>query len=444
MVQRQRTALTLSDSSLVDPVRRATAAPTILVVTRFPLYPPLGGAPLRNWQNVRLLGRIADIHVLAMVSGGRGQPEGAPAKIASYSQAIVGRSPASNFIEAVAHRLWIVRPHGHPWTDAYYAGSDAPRVFNRVLDEVKPQLVVFEELWLHRYLKAALRSRASVILDLHNVEGVLRKKAVANGRLLSQCAHRLAERRVRVVERDFVRKATQVWVCSPDDVSLVNKVYGRCHEVHIIPNGVDMSYYNRTRVTRDILAPGLDPTRPSLLFPGTFAYGPNARGAAFFLRKIYPKLRHCGLKYQIVFAGKAPTAEMHRAAELDPDIILTGEVKDMRPYFFRAAVVIVPLLDGGGTRLKILEAFASGTPVVSTVKGAEGLMVNHEQELLLADNAQAFAEACVRVITDAVLGRRLASAGLKLVSEHYSWNALAPRVADTCESLLHYPPSPGS
>jgi hypothetical protein len=120
----------------------------------------------------------------------------------------------------VSHRLWSIHGHGYPWTEAYAAGPDKQRAFRTALDKVKPQLVVFEELWLHRYLEPALRSGASVILDLHNVEGVLRKKEVTGRRLLLSLTQRLAQHRIRVIEQDFVRKASQVWVCSQEDASL--------------------------------------------------------------------------------------------------------------------------------------------------------------------------------------------------------------------------------
>jgi glycosyltransferase involved in cell wall biosynthesis len=117
-------------------------------------------------------------------------------------------------------------------------------------------------------------------------------------------------------------------------------------------------------------------------------------------------------------------------------VIVTGEVPDVRPYLERAKVVIVPLRIGGGTRLKIVEAMAMAKPVVSTSLGAEGLAVTDGEDILLADDARAFADHVARVLDDGALAMSLGSAGRRLVERSYDWNASARQLEALYRSTL--------
>jgi glycosyltransferase involved in cell wall biosynthesis len=119
---------------------------------------------------------------------------------------------------------------------------------------------------------------------------------------------------------------------------------------------------------------------------------------------------------------------MREAAQNDPQTVVTGRVTDMRPYLASASVVIVPLFQGGGTRLKILEAFAAGRPVVSTSKGAEGLKAEDRQHLLLRDSVEALVEGVSEIWTNRTLRQRLVQNAYALVKAEYSWTAIGKSV----------------
>jgi glycosyltransferase involved in cell wall biosynthesis len=115
---------------------------------------------------------------------------------------------------------------------------------------------------------------------------------------------------------------------------------------------------------------------------------------------------------------------------------ITGQVEDVRPYLSRAKVAVVPLWSGGGTRLKVLEAFAAGRPVVSTTIGAEGIDARDGEHLLLADSPEAFAEAIVRVLVDDALAAGLGSAGRQLAEERYGWGNITRQLVATHDQAL--------
>ena len=166
-----------------------------------------------------------------------------------------------------------------------------------------------------------------------------------------------------------------------------------------------------------------------LLFVGTFGCYAN-RDAAFFLgREVLPALcRLTGGRLQINLVGSGGAEELGKLA-LNPIIKVHDYVDDLRPLYSQADVAVVPIRAGGGTRIKILEAFAHGVPVVSTRVGAEGISVVDGEHLLLADDAVAFARACLQVKQDPELAGRLAARALALLREKYTPAHIADAVS---------------
>src|SRR5262249_2182934 len=128
---------------------------------------------------------------------------------------------------------------------------------------------------------------------------------------------------------------------------------------------------------------------------------------------------------RVAIVGRNPAVALRNRAARDANLIVTGTVPDVRPYLWGAAVSIVPLRVGSGTRLKIFEAMAARIPVVSTTVGAEGLPARDGETILLADNADAFARACVTLLEDDSRRQSVANAGLQMVASTYSWDAAA-------------------
>jgi glycosyltransferase involved in cell wall biosynthesis len=186
----------------------------------------------------------------------------------------------------------------------------------------------------------------------------------------------------------------------------------------VVPNGVDTSS-----------PPGPEPAAPAeplLLFTGTFAYQPNAEALDWLLREVWPRVRAGAPGARLAVVGPKPPASARRLA--DERVEITGWVEDMRPWFERASVVLVPVRSGGGTRLKLLDGLASRRAVVSTTMGAEGVDVRDGEHLLLADGAEPFAAAVLRALADPDLRHRLADAGRRLAEERYDWRRLGDRL----------------
>jgi glycosyltransferase involved in cell wall biosynthesis len=162
-------------------------------------------------------------------------------------------------------------------------------------------------------------------------------------------------------------------------------------------------------------------------------YPPNAEAVIWFDREIFPLLSDLPrLSWKIVGWGPPPEIQ---ALHDPPAIQVTGFVEDVRPYLIESQVVIVPLLSGSGTRLKILEAWAMGKAVVSTSLGAQGLPAVHGENILLADKPRDFAEAVIQLLGDPVKRNRLGQAGRQLVEAHFSWHAIGQELARAYQNV---------
>jgi len=181
--------------------------------------------------------------------------------------------------------------------------------------------------------------------------------------------------------------------------------------VSIVENGVDTEEYE--------VSPDEHRDR-SVAFTGSLGYRPNADGVTYFLDEVWSLVRQAVPDAVCVIVGRDPFPSLLARRGRD-GVVVTGPVEDVRPYLASAGAVVVPLRAGGGTRLKILEAMATGCGIVSTRVGAEGLDLQDGYELLLADSAHEFARATIELLTNRSLRRRLGKAARHRAEERYDW-----------------------
>ncbi len=163
-------------------------------------------------------------------------------------------------------------------------------------------------------------------------------------------------------------------------------------------------------------------------------YSPNVNGLAWYFEHCDAIVRKMLPSRRILIVGKNPAPQVRALAEI-AGVTVTGEVPDVRPYYQQAWVQMVPLLIGGGTRLKIVESLALGTPVVSTSIGAQGLALENGEHLLLADDPAGFADALRKILTDTDLRATLAESGRARVLERYTWGKLGEELSHFYEEL---------
>jgi glycosyltransferase involved in cell wall biosynthesis len=228
--------------------------------------------------------------------------------------------------------------------------------------------------------------------------------------------------RLRRFERRAMAAMDAAVCCSEEDARLL-RTLNPSAAVAVVPNGVDPEHF-RPAAER----PGPPPT---VVFVGTLDYPPNVDAVEHFFNAIHPRLLALEPELRVRLVGRSPAPEVRRL-ESRPGVTVAADVPDVRPHLADAAVVVVPLRVGGGTRIKILEALSAARPVVSTTVGAEGLGLRDGEHLLIADQPEAFARAVARLLGDASLRRALAEAGRRVVVERFAWSSLGRRFADVC------------
>ncbi|MFZ6027938.1 MAG: glycosyltransferase family 4 protein [Chloroflexota bacterium] len=188
-------------------------------------------------------------------------------------------------------------------------------------------------------------------------------------------------------------------------------------KIVVIPNGVDVDYWARGY--------GVPQQPATLLFPASLCWEPNIVGAQEFVRQVWAGVRAEVPEAQIVFAGRLPTPDVQALASKKHGIRVVADPQDMRRYFAQATAVVVPILKATGTRLKILQALASGRAVLSTPVGAEGLDLLPGRDLLIEPLGEAFVRAAVTLLKDGEKRAGLVQHGRQAV-ERYRWEALVP------------------
>jgi polysaccharide biosynthesis protein PslH len=263
------------------------------------------------------------------------------------------------------------------------------------------------------------------VLFQHNIETIIWERHAESGRTaLHRAYFRIQARRMLEWERSVCRAASHVITVSDVDEQIVRERFG-VGRVSSIPTGVDIEYFER---------PPAPARRYDLVFVGSMDWMPNIDGVRWFFDEVLPLIRLKKPDCRVVIVGRRPPPSI--AAEADDSLItITGTVPDVRPFLWESAISIVPLRVGGGTRLKIFEAMAAGTPVVSTTIGAEGLPVSDGSTIRIADTAPKFASECLNLLDDQTARTALADRALDLIRAKFSWGQVADQFEQTLRSV---------
>jgi sugar transferase (PEP-CTERM/EpsH1 system associated) len=254
------------------------------------------------------------------------------------------------------------------------------------------------------------------ILFTHNVEAVIWERHWRVSRnpffkLISWREFRTMER----VERLYLQKADHILTVSDSDRDLFSRMVAP-DRITTIPTGVDVEYFH--------VAPPGHEQPDTLVFTGSMDWLPNEDAMFHFAEEILPLVQGRVPEVKMRVVGRRPSPRVQALAANNSGIEVTGTVPDIRPYLESAAVYVVPLRIGGGTRIKIFEAMAMGKAVVSTSIGAEGLPVTHGANIILADNPQDFAAGILRLLASKDERQRIGMAARRLVESQYSWSAV--------------------
>jgi sugar transferase (PEP-CTERM/EpsH1 system associated) len=400
----------------------------ILIVSSAIPFPPLGGGQLRTYHLTRALAAVHEVTLAGFTFEARDQGEIDRAAQCVRIVAVpwcwprLYRQMTDVDEPAAASAAEILADDGHePWFVSFY---ESPRMEEelRTLAEEGFDLVVFEGTDMARFLPLFNHSCAK-ILDFMDVHSQMELRAttskVGDERIR---ARREAERTLRF-ERQMARQCALCLTCSEPE-AVAARTLLEVERVAVVPNGVDTHYFRPMDVPRN--------ETPTIVFTGMMNYPPNIEAVRHFAHDILPLVADALPEVTFHIVGASPATEVRSLA--NERIVVHGGVEDMRPYLAAAEVVVVPILSGGGTRLKVLEAAASGKAIVSTSLGAEGLDFRAPQDLIIADSPRSFADAVIAVVTDEPMRRQL-QFNARQASLAYDWQKIGQRLMSTLGAM---------
>jgi len=391
------------------------ARPSLLFLCHTLPYPPDSGVKIRTYNILRLLAREFAVSVLCFQRGG--ERRSAASGVQSL-QDLLGLARAEAFPIAQEHswvRLFTDHAQSLARRRAYTIWTYASRQYRSCIDRLlaagEVDLVHMDSLDLAGYLP--MLCGVPVVCTHHNVESqLLRRRAFREDSRWLQMYMRWQAAWVEDLERYWAKRvALNVVVSDADRGELARLAPGA--NIGVVPNGVDI----------DNFRPVSGPTE-GIVFAGGFDWFPNRDALEYFSSEILPRIRATGNAAPVRWVGRSSDTE-RRYYGARHGIDLTGYVDDIRPYVTSAACYVVPLRVGGGTRLKILEAWAMGKAVVSTSAGCEGLEAVDGENILVRDDPSAFAQAVCDVLADTELRSRLGRAARVTVERRYSWEVIA-------------------
>jgi len=279
------------------------------------------------------------------------------------------------------------------------------------------------------------------VLFQHNVESeIWRRHAATAGNPAKKMLYRMEFRKMLRYERAAVRKFQHVISVSANDRSIMMQ-WVDADRVTVVPTGVDLAQYRPDPAKFDSTNSDPNPlaaSAPLITFVGAMDWEPNVDAVEYFCAEVWPLIKAEVPQARFRIVGRNPGRRLQKWASNsnsnDGSIEVTGRVHDVVEHLRQSAVVIVPLRIGGGTRLKIYEAMATGKAIVSTTVGAEGLDVHHGRDIVLADDARSFAQAAIMLLRDPELRRRYEKAAAETAAR-YDWPAIGERFSEVLQAV---------
>jgi glycosyltransferase involved in cell wall biosynthesis len=269
-----------------------------------------------------------------------------------------------------------------------------------------------------------------IVLNHHNIESQLtHRRATRESSLPARIYLRWDARKLERYERTACHRAAVNITVSALDAERLRAVVGGGDTV-VVENGVDIDYFQPR---------SLEPQEPgSLIFVGTMNWYPNREAIRYFLEEVWPLLLADRPERRLSVIGREPPAEV-LAATRDGRVRAPGFVADVRPYLAAAAIYVCPIRDGGGTRLKVLDALAMGKPLVATALAVEGLGLTEEVHYLRAETPPDYVRQIRRLETEPALRDRLSASGRRFVEQHFSWDAIGQKLLRAYELARNKP-----
>lgn len=374
----------------------------LFLTPRLP-FPPVGGDKLRVFNFIKHLSRNHKIALISFIA----DPDEANYLIeyASLLERVktVLLSKEKSYSNACRG---ILSPK--PFQIHYYYLKKMRQLIFQEIESGKYDLVFVHLIRMAEYVKD-LRG-VPRILDLTDAISLNYERSVRYRRDVFYLVNLIEKEKVRRYETEIISHFEKNLLISPVDKNYLSR-YTDNQNIEIVPNGVDIDYFQFYDGVFDL---------NRVVFLGNMRTFPNSDAVEYFCKEILPLIRKELPKVKFHIIGSEPSKVVRKLAS-EPEVVVTGYVKDVRPFLRKAAVSVCPMRVGAGIQNKILESMAIGTPVVSTPEGVEGIEVNPGQEILVSNSSSDFAQKVTELIQNRALRRSISLNARRLVEKKYTW-----------------------
>ncbi|MBZ0297533.1 MAG: glycosyltransferase family 4 protein [Anaerolineae bacterium] len=387
----------------------------VLFLSRWWPYPASNGSKIRIYNLLRQLARQHEVSLLSFYEDGEATPEQI-----THLQTFCQRVEALPRVEAAPGKLDAISGYLSRWPRSLvhsYSQEMAARV--RVLAP-ETDVIIGSQVDTLRYFELAPQIPA--ILEEVEVTGYHEKVVDATSQT-KRLRAQLTLSKLEGALRHLAEKNVRFTVVSDEERAYMSELTSL--PVTVIPNGVDTSGKR----------PGDETPDPhTLIYTGAVTYSANYDAVSYFIREVWPLVRQRYPQARFTVTGGTGSVDVSDLAA-QPGVTFTGFVPAVEPVARQHWGMVVPLREGGGTRLKVLEAMALGLPVISTSKGAEGLAINPGENILIADSPQQMVDAVSRLFENPDLRQQMAAAGRSLVEAQYDWSVIGQALLDLVEEV---------
>jgi len=382
---------------------------------RFP-YPPHSGDKIRTYN---ILKDLSQRHSISFISFVQSPQEVAHAgELRKYCDQV----KSVEFSKFAAYRNCILySSFAEPFQVVYWHSQEMQRQVNEMIEGEDFDIIHVQFFRMAQYV-ANFDGKPKILDSCDSYTLNLSRRARLD-RSISWPLLKVEASKVKVYETTIARWFDRVTMVSPLDRDYMLSINGSI-PMSIVPMGVDLEYYQ----------PGGEEYELNLLFTGSIRYFPNRDAILYFYNEIFPLIKNAVPNVKFYVVGNRPPKNISNLTA-GGDIVVTGRVEDVRPYFDRSAVFVCPLRSGSGMQTKILEAMAMGVPVVTTSMGFEAIEATAGKDIIVADDAKSFAQEVIRLLKNRDLRQDIARNGRKLVEGMYGWPSIVKRLDNIYEDI---------
>ncbi|HCC84955.1 MAG TPA: hypothetical protein DEP87_04720 [Candidatus Pacebacteria bacterium] len=392
----------------------------ILMLTPYLPYPLLSGGQIRTYNLLKKLAHKHEITLFSLIKNNEERQYVTELEKYCTKVRVFNRSQKPFTFQNVFKAFF----SSHPFLVIRNHAPTAIKAIEEELNQNQYDLIHAETFYMMPHLP---RTIIPTILVEQTIEYLGYESYAKKAPFFLQPILEIDIKKIKKWEKYYWEKCDRLIVMSQDDQKYIGEKISDPSKIDVVSNGVDIEWFNQT--------PRRLPDKPTILSVGTFNWLPNVEAVNFLVKQVWPKIKQLVTGAQLMIVGNNPTQEIFDFEKHDKQINVIGRIPDIREAFKKSHVLVAPVFSGKGTRYKILEAMACGTPVVATAIAVEGLGVKHGVHVLTSNTADGLAELTAEVLKNHQLWESLSKTGYQFVMERYNWNVISKKLDQIYQQL---------